>query len=144
MNILFLTRHDPANINNWSGTSFHVYHQLIKKHHVAVMGVEILGQLYTFVRNFPESFFIPTDRYIKNLGRLLSERMNHHNFDLLFWGDIIFHPWSVDIPFVSFSDMTFEQKNIHLKKEDERNVAPCIHLEKMMLNRSNRIIYCSE
>jgi glycosyltransferase involved in cell wall biosynthesis len=144
MNILFLTRHDAADINIWSGTTFHVYQKLKEKHHVKVMGTELLGQLSIFNRNFPESFFIPADRYIKNLGRLLSERINALNYDLLFFGDLLFHPWYIDIPFVNFTDMTFEQVNIHLKKGDERNVEPCIYLEKLIMNHSIRIIYCSE
>jgi hypothetical protein len=43
MNILFLTRSDPKDINIWSGTLYYIYHQLKQKHHVEVMGAELLG-----------------------------------------------------------------------------------------------------
>ncbi|EXY29528.1 glycoside transferase family 4 domain protein, partial [Bacteroides fragilis str. 3397 T10] len=42
MNIAFLTTLNPADINNWSGTTFHLFHALSRKHHVKVIGQNTL------------------------------------------------------------------------------------------------------
>ena len=66
MNILFLTRHDTKNINLWSGTCFHMYKKLKEKHHVLVIGTEILNQVYHFSKgNFSKDYFLPVDSYAK-------------------------------------------------------------------------------
>ena len=44
MNIAFLTTLNPADINNWSGTTFHLFHALSRKHHVKVIGQNTLPQ----------------------------------------------------------------------------------------------------
>jgi len=145
MNIIFLTKYDPRDLNNWSGTLYHIYQKLKEKHNVEIIGPEILKQLALFKSvNFPAKTFFPDDRYVKNMGRLLSERINTLGYDLLFFGDLYFHPSDVQIPFVLVSDMTFEQVKIHYRKPDERNIEPCIHLEKLSLNNASMIIYSSE
>jgi glycosyltransferase involved in cell wall biosynthesis len=146
MNILFLTRFDPNDIKTWSGTLYHVYHKLKEKYTIEVIGTDIiLNHLRIFTKdNFSANTFIPVDRYTKNIGRLLSERINLLKYDLVFFGDLYFILSDIHIPFVLFSDMTFEQVKIHYAKPDERNIEPCINLEKSSLNSAYRIIYCSE
>ena len=145
MNIVFLARFDPADINCWSGTSYYIYQKLKEKHHVEIVGPEILNQLASFKGvNFPANTFSPDDRYVKHLGRLLSERINALGCDLIFMGDLVFIPLGANVPLVLLSDMTYEQVKIHYRKSDERNIEPCINLEKLLLNNSFRIIYSSE
>ena len=145
MNIVFLTRYNPNDINTWSGTLYHLYNKLKDKHTIKIIGTEILGQLDSFVKgNFSVSAFIHGDGYAYGLGRLLSERINALDYDLIFFGDIFFIPLDINIPFVLLSDLTFEQANIHINQSDNRNIEPCIRLEKLILNSSFRIIYCSE
>jgi glycosyltransferase involved in cell wall biosynthesis len=145
MKIIFLTRYEPRDIHFWSGTLFHIYQKLEEKHTVNIVGVEILRQLELLKRgNFSADMFIPLDRYVKNLGRLLSERINRLDCDLIFFGDLLFHPLDVSIPFVLFSDLTYEQAKIHYTKPDERNVNPCLRMEKSLLENAFRIIYSSE
>ena len=145
MKIAFLTRHDPTNINCWSGTLYHMYHKLKERHMVEIIGMEILPQFLFFTKdNFPTNFFIPADRNIQLLGRLLSERINLLNYDLIFLGDIFFILSNIKIPYVLLSDMTYEQNIIHYNKPDERNIESCINLEKRILGNAFRIIYCSE
>ena len=93
MKIVFLTRYDPKDINHWSGTLYHMYHQLKKEHHVEIMGTEILYQQKLFTNgNFRGNFFSTTDRYVKNLGQLLSEHINILQFDLVFLAIYNFTP----------------------------------------------------
>jgi glycosyltransferase involved in cell wall biosynthesis len=145
MNILFLTRFDPKDIHKWSGTLYYAYSKLKEKHQVEVLGTEILEEVDSFFKgNFSTNTFIPIDRYIENLGRLLSERINRLDCNLIFGGDLFFHPLDVSIPFVLFSDLTYELAKVHYSKSDERNIAPSINLEKLSLDRAFKIIYCSE
>ena len=51
MNIIFLTTLNPYDINNWSGTMFHVLQSFKKRHHVRVVGINLLSQSFYFVRN---------------------------------------------------------------------------------------------
>ncbi len=143
MNIVFITRYDVLDINNWSGTLYHIYHQLQKKHNVEVVGAELFKQLTVFrIGNFQNDFFVPACRYVKSVGNLLSERIR--DFDLAFFGDLLLYPMDIQIPFVFLSDITYEQVNMYYKKSDERNVKPSMHQEKLILDNVFRIIYCSE
>jgi len=145
MNIVFLTRFDAADISSWSGTPYYIYQKLKEKHTVEIIGPEILNQLASFKRvNFSTNTFSPDDRYVKHLGRLLSERIDALGYDLIFMGDLVFIPTGANIPLVFLSDMTYEQVKIHYGKSDERNIEPCINLEKLSLKNATRIIYCSE
>lgn len=145
MKIVFLTRHNPNDINDWSGTLYHIYQKLKEKHTIEVIGTEIIGQLGLFSKgNFSSGTFIHSDRYINRLGRLLSEQINRLNFDLIFFGDLLLIPSDINIPIVLFSDMTYEQIKIYYIKPDERNIESGIHLEKLMLANSFKIIYPSE
>jgi|SRR5690554_700935 len=116
MNIIFLTRFEPSDINNWSGTLYFIYNKLKEKNNVKVVGPEIIKQIELFsAGNFSIETFIPTDRYVKNIGVLLSERIKSFNFDLIFFGDLLFIPEHINIPYILLSDMTYEQVKIHLE-----------------------------
>ena len=145
MNILFLARYDPRDINRWSGTLFHIYHKLKEKNTIEVVGAEILNQVNTFAKgNFPPDTFIPLDRYIKNFNRLLSERIIFFDFDLLFFGDLLFIPLDINIPYVLFTDMIYEQVKIHFEKPDEKDIKTCTNLEGLLFDTTYKIIFTSE
>ena len=146
MNLIFLTRLDPKDINEWSGTVYHMYHKLKERHHIEIMGTEILKQLEFFTKkNLPENEVISADRYIKKLNRLLSERINAMGYDLVFFGDLLFTPFlDVNIPFVFLSDITYDQLRPHYRKPDEKRDECCMNLEKKNLEKADRIIYSSE
>lgn len=48
MNVLFLSKYDPKNIYNWSGTLYHIYHKLKEKNTIEIIGTEIIEQLNLF------------------------------------------------------------------------------------------------
>ena len=145
MKIVFLTMLDPKDINNWSGTLYHIYQKLKEKHTIEIIGVEMFNQLASFTNgNFSANTFIPLDRYVKCLGRLVSERINSLRYDIVFYGDLLFIPLDVYIPTVLFSDTIYEPKMKHYIKLDERNIEPRIILEKLSLNTAFKVIYSSE
>lgn len=49
MNIVFLTTLNPYDINNWSGTTFHLLQALSKKHNVKVIGQNTLSQTAYYI-----------------------------------------------------------------------------------------------
>ena len=112
-----------------------------EKYTIKVIGSEKIGQLDAFQKgNFSANTFIPNDRYVENLGRLLSEQINRLDYDLVFLGDLLLIPQDIDMPLILFSDMTFEQVKIHYTKPDERDIEQGIHLEKMILEKSFKIV----
>jgi len=123
-----------------------MYHKLREKHHVEIIGTEILNQFALFKQgNFPEDMFISADRYIKNLNCVLSERINMIKFDLLFFGDLLFVPFlEINVPIVFLSDITFVQLIPYYRKPNEKMDESCINFEKLLLNNAFRIIYSSE
>lgn len=146
MNILFLNRYDPKDIQNWSGTLYHMYHELCKKHCVDTMGAEIIGQISEFERgSFPENVFISPTENIKSINRLLSERINATNCDLIFFGDLIFIPFlDVKMPIICVSDMTFEQNRLYYTQPNEVHDEFSLLFESLALQNASNIIYSSE
>ena len=146
MNIVLLSRRIPTDINFWSGTLYYIYHKLKEKHNVEVFGSEVLLQLELFKKgNISDSNNITPDKYIRNLNRLLSERINAANFDLIFLGDIFFVPFlDINIPYILLSDTTYEQNVLHYRKPDKSQYKSCIRLERLMIEKTFKIIYCSE
>lgn len=146
MNIIFLTRFDPKDINSWSGTLYYIYNKLKESHHIEVIGTEILEQLNVFTRgNFPAETFIPIDRYPRVFNKLLAERVNVLDSDLIFFGDLLFVPFlEVNIPIVYLTDITFDQLRPHYREPDEKKDESCIYLEKLIFEKSAVIIYCSD
>ena len=146
MNIIFLIRGDPKDINVWSGTSYHIYHKLREKHNVEIIGTEVLKQIGFFAKdNFTLRNLSTSERYVKNINRLLSERINATGFNVVFFGDLLFVPFLlVDIPIVYLSDTSYEQRTSHFGEPDERQYESCIQRERLTLEKSFKIIYSSE
>ena len=111
-----------------------------------IIGTEILTQLELFTNgNFPESERSVSDRYIKKLNLLLSERIKVMGYDLIFFGDFLLTTFlDVNMPFVFLSDITCDQMRPHYRKFDEKQDGYCMNLEKRSLEKSDRIIYSSE
>ena len=64
MNIAFLTTLNPADINNWSGTTFHLFHALSRKHHVKVIGQNT--PCYIFAESFKQNEWQTDNLYFFN------------------------------------------------------------------------------
>lgn len=144
MNILFLSSTNPADINVWSGTLYHMWNKLKEKHTVSWIGGELLPQADIFAKgNFEESAYL--ERYTRIYGKLLSERVKNSPADLLFKGDINFVPHlSVDIPLVYLSDVTYHLfKDFAGWNDPDRN-AVAEQLEQKTLQGSASLLFSSE
>lgn len=83
--------------------------------------------------------------YAKLLGRILSERINRYNYDLVivrdyFWGTCL----KVKIPIIYIGDTTFRffKENLRIPSAKFENVAD--NLEKKMIDNSDCIIFSSD
>lgn len=146
MRIVFLTRYaDPDDVNIWSGTFSYMYHTLQESHEVICMGGEILAQLRMYQSgNFQDNRFVH-ERYLKVLGRLLAERIDRLDYDVVFFGDNYFVPYlKCKIPIVRISDVTFQQFKDYLNYTDESKIKRTIEMERLALNNYAHTIYPSE
>ena len=123
-----------------------MYNKLKENHNIEIVGIEVIDQLSVFTRrNYSEDTFVPIDRYIRILNRLLSERIDLLHFDLIFFGDLLFVPYlDVYFPIVYLSVLTYEQLRFHYSEPDEKQDKSLIHLEKTLLEKSSKVIYSSE
>jgi len=146
MNILFLTRSNPLDINAWSGTLYHIFNKLKEHHNVIPIGMGLLDQLYFFVeKNFSQKNTNFEFRYIKILNKILSERINKIDFDLIFFGDLYFVPFlEVNKPLVRLSDVTFNVFKDYLEIRNIEQIKLTEEIEKKGLEKYNAIIYCSD
>ena len=133
MKIFFLTRFDANDIHLWSGSLYHIYKIIKKKHNVEIIGTEILDQIIFFSKeNFLEVITFPSSKYFYKLSRLLTERTNKLNFNLIFFGDFLLTPLEINMPIVLLSDMTFEQNKNYYVKPDKETLECCINFEKLL------------
>ncbi len=144
MNIVFLTTLNPYDINNWSGTTFHLLQALSKKHNVKVIGQNTLSLTAYYIKNnFSKKY--PFDNYAPLFGRFYTEQIS--DSDLIFFGDLYLAPFlDVNIPMVHLSDVTYHSFKDYLdQKKSKEQIKKIEALEKQLLNeRYTTIIYSSE
>lgn len=144
MNIVFLTTLNPYDINNWSGTTFHILKALCKKHNVKVIGQSILPQTAYYIKdNFLKKQTF--ENYASIFGKLCAELTV--GSDLIFFGDLYLTPFlDVNIPIVHLSDVTFHSfKDYSDQKRSQEQIERFESLEKKLLNEKyTTIIYSSE
>ena len=144
MKIALLTRMNPNDINDWSGTVYHIYHTLKKRNNVEIIGSEILRQLSFFSKENHSVITYPDCKYFEKLNRLLSDRINRLDVDVVFFGDILLVPLSCNPPIVALSDLTFEQHKEYFKAPCDEVIESCLRFEKLFMDKTCRIVFSSE
>lgn len=121
MNITFLSTLNPYDINNWSGTTFHILKTLGKEHNVKVIGQNTLSQTVYFIKNnFSKKH--PLDSYAPLFGKIYAEQIL--NSDLIFFGDLYLAPFlDLNIPMVPLSDVRYHSfKDYLVQKESQEQI----------------------
>ncbi|MDD2284489.1 MAG: glycosyltransferase family 4 protein [Paludibacter sp.] len=146
MNIIFFSSLNPNDINNWSGTTWHILKALEKNNNVTVIGTHMLSQTAYFTS---KSFSIKdvNEDYSPLFGSVCSELINRiSDSDLIFFGDLQLSPYlDVDIPTIHISDVNYhlfkDYTNKNRTKEQEKRTEI---KEKKVLKKYTIIIYSSE
>lgn len=145
MRIAYLSDYSPENINIWSGTPYHIFHALKNNHDVEWIGGGLISGAkwhHIFVDNY-HSFHV--ENYTKEIGRLLSERINRGNFDIVITCTYHFCiELKISIPIIYFSDITFNEFEPWLKNNDPKYPDICRKTERQCLEKVSAIIYPTE
>lgn len=146
MNIIFLSSLNPHDMNDWSGTTWHVLKALEKNNNVTVIGTNILSQTAYFIsKNF--SIKDIHEDYSLLFGNMCSERIKRISYaDLIFFGDLQLSPYlDVNIPTVHLSDVNFHLFKDYISKNRTKEQDVKIEIkEKKVLSEYTSIIYSSE
>jgi hypothetical protein len=134
LNIALLSRMNPHDIKEWSGTMYHIYHKLREKHNVEIMGSELFQQIFFFSRGNHSVVTYPEGKYFDKISRLLSERVNRMDVDVIFFGDILLVPLACKAPIVAYSDIDFEQRKQYMGAPCKEVIDICLRSEKKFLN----------
>lgn len=145
MKIAFLSSRDPTDIHNWSGTLYHMYTSLNKRHHVIWIGSETLAKVLAFHEsNYKQEYFIP-EKYAMLFGKLLSDLFKYEYYDLIVCRDYFFCAYIVtNIPLIYIGDTTFRLFNQHMNIPNNDFARFADDLEYRAIKKADKIIYCSE
>lgn len=145
MKIVFLSSLNPNNINNWSGTLYHIYHSLKRNNEVKWIGGEELSNVYCFHKNHTKNNanFYP-EMYAQTFGEIFSEKLRTSDYDIILARDYFYIAYlKIDIPIVYIGDSNFRLFNAYLKITDESFIQLADELEKRSLNNAKCILYSS-
>lgn len=143
MKIVFLSALDPFNSNVWSGTLKHIQQKLSETNELIWVGGSILEQAKAFsifnrLKNKNLEF------YTKIFGKILTERIERIDADLIFFGDINFIPYLHTLkPIVHLSDTTYHLHNKFIKVDNFQRNQTAVYLEQKTLDLYDSIIFSS-
>lgn len=145
MKIAFLSSLDPADIHSWSGTLYHIYKTISKKHEVTWMGNKELAEVHQFhIANMGETHFIP-EKYALLLGKLLTDRLQDDFYDLIICRDSFLYSYLItDIPLVFIGDTTFQLFNEYLGIKDADLISLSETIERTAFQKADLLFFSSE
>lgn len=145
MKIAFLSSLDPADVHSWSGTLYHMYKTISKKHEVTWIGNKELAEVYLFhIANMGETHFTP-EKYALLLGKLLTDRLENDFYDLIICRDSFLYAYLItDIPLVFIGDTTFRLFNEYLGIKDADFISLSETIERAALQKADLLFFSSE
>lgn len=145
MKIAFLSSLDPTNIHNWSGTLFHIYKAILKKHEITWIGHKELMEVYQFhTANILKIPFVP-EEYTLLLGKLLSDRLQNEYYDLIICRDSFLYAYLItEIPLIFIGDTTFRLFNDYLNIKNSNLISLSEKIEQAALQKAERLFLSSE
>lgn len=145
MKIAYISNENPLDINVWSGTPFHIFSTLAKKHKIKWVGGGLLqGAQWHHLFLQKKNMYLPHD-YSDSISTIISKQINNDNFDIVLSSNyLLCNNLDIDIPVVFFNDVVygicegfFFAPNQLLKEKSTK-------LERRCLQRADRIVYSSE
>lgn len=145
MRIAYISNYSPEDIHMWSGTPYHVYHALKKRHDVVWIGGGIINgtMWYHMFTNNHKKYHV--ENYTNETGRFLSEKINQGNFDVVI--SCTYHlciNLDVTIPVIYYSDITFDEFKPWFNNKDSNYHDICRKTEKLCLEKVDAVVYSSD
>lgn len=145
MKIAYLSDQCPQNINLWSGTPFHIFNTLKKKHDVVWIGGGIMSGIIwhqKFLGNEQPKFI---QDYSPEMGEVLSKELKKGHFDLVISSNYLMcSDLDVDIPIIYFNDIVFSVSEDFFFKPNPEFKYKAKYRERKCLTRADAIIFSSE
>lgn len=145
MRIAYISDYSPENIHIWSGTPYHVYHALKKRHDVEWIGGGIVNGAIWHHRFLKNKNKFHAENYTKDTGDYLSEVINKKGFDIVI--SCTYHlcvNLKVSIPVIYYSDITFDAFMPWLNNNDTQYHEICRITEQSCLEKVDAVVYSSE
>ncbi len=145
MRIAYISNTNPSNINNWSGTPFHIVSTLQEQHEVVWIGGGLInGALWHHRFLHKKERFNVLD-YSTDICRILSETINNGNFDIAISATYsMCSDLHINIPLVAFCDLTYSLCCKYLRNSTTYRKARSMHEEEKFLQHAGAIIYPSD
>lgn len=144
MRIAYISNNNPRDINNWSGTPYHIISALSKYHEVDWVGGGTLhGALWhhRFLNN--KKPFNLLD-YNEDIGHVVSNFVKDGKYDIAISSTYsMCSHLDIDIPLIAFSDLTYNLCTTYLKRAPDELKGQAMQIEKDFLQLADAIIYPS-
>ena len=145
MRIAYISNDNPEDINNWSGTPYHIISALRKFHEVDWVGGGTLYGALWYHRFLDKKTPFNLLDYIDEMGRVVSRFIQEGNYDIAISStySICAH-LDIDIPLIAFSDLTYSLCTTYLKKTAPKcQKERAMQIENDFLQLADAVIYPS-
>lgn len=145
MRIAYISNTNPSNINNWSGTPFHIVSTLQEEHEVVWVGGGLInGALWHHRFLHRKDRFNVLD-YSTDICRIVSDTINNGNFDIAISATYsMCSDLHINIPLVAFCDLTYSLCCKYLRNSTTLRKARSMREEEKFLQHAGAIIYPSD
>lgn len=145
MRIAYISDTNPSDINNWSGTPFHIVSALKEQHEVVWVGGGLIkGALWHHRFLHRKERFNVLD-YISDICRIVSDTINNGNFDIAISATYsMCSELHINIPLIAFSDLTYSLCCKYLRDSTPYRKVLSMHEEEKFLRQAGAIIYSSD
>lgn len=145
MRIAYISNSSPEDINNWSGTPYHILSALRKNHEVIWVGGGVLNGALWHHRFLNEKKKFNLLDYIEEICNVVSNLIKEGNYDIAISSTYsMCSHLKIDIPLIAFSDLTYNLCTTYLKKTASHALKErAMQMEYDFLQLADAIIYPS-
>ena len=145
MKIAFVSSLNPHDLQRWSGSLYHIFQALCKRHEVVWLGNNFArGGFWHHRFSGKREPYYP-ENYTTLFTKTLSDEINQGNFDIVFLRDYYMGTGlDVSIPIAYVSDVTFDLFKHFLNIKDDYYEHLAESTEQQLINGVDLLLYSSE
>lgn len=144
MRIAYISNSDPHDINNWSGTPYHIISALSKYHEVVWVGGGTLNGALWHHRFLNKRKPFNLLDYSEDICRVVSNFIKEGKYDIAISSTYsMCSRLDIDIPLIAFSDLTYNLCTTYLKHAPIELREQSMQIEQDFLQLADAIIYPS-